>query len=120
MKDVDAEKFMNGVNSNVRGALNVAKAFLHYAAPDAVAIETNSSVAHVNFVPGFSSYAVAKLAVYRLWGNVGFANPNLRVYHVQPGIVDTDMNREAGGVKAVGFEDHGKPQGSRQTFITPC
>jgi hypothetical protein len=26
---------------------------------------------------------------------------------VQPGVVDTDMNKEAGGVKAVGFEDHG-------------
>ena len=107
VKDVDSEKFLQAVEINLRGSLNVAQAFLRYASTDAVAIETNSSAAHVNFGPGFASYGVAKLAVYRLWDSVAFANPALRIYHVQPGVVDTDMNKEAGGVKAVGFEDHG-------------
>jgi NAD(P)-dependent dehydrogenase (short-subunit alcohol dehydrogenase family) len=107
VKDVDSEKFLSAVEINLRGSLNVAQAFLRYASPDAVAIEINSSAAHVNFGPGFAAYGVAKLAVYRLWDSLAFANPNLSVFHVQPGVIDTDMNREAGGVKAVGFEDHG-------------
>ena len=112
VQNVDGEKFTEAIEINIRGALNVAQAFLGYASTDAVAIETNSSAAHVNFGPGFASYSVAKLAVYRLWDSVAFANPGLRIYHVQPGIVDTDMNKEAGGVKAAGFEDHGASNGS--------
>lgn len=106
--DVDGDKFMYGVDTNLKGALFVAKAFLRHAAENAVAVEISSSAAHLNFGPGFASYSVAKMAVFRLWDSVAFANPNLSVFHVQPGVVDTDMNREAGGVKAVGFEDHGR------------
>lgn len=108
VKDVDAEKFLEAINVNLKGSLNVAQAFLPLAASDAVVIDINSSAAHINFGPGFASYSVAKLAVFRLWDSVAFANPNLSVFHVQPGVVDTDMNKEAGGVAAVGFEDDGK------------
>jgi NAD(P)-dependent dehydrogenase (short-subunit alcohol dehydrogenase family) len=52
--------------------------------------------------------SVAKFAVFRLWDSLAFANPDLSVFHIQPGIVDTAMNKEAGGVKATGIEDHGK------------
>lgn len=108
VQDADTDKFLEAIHLNLKGTLNVAQAFLAYAAPDAVVIEINSSVAHLNFGPGFASYGVAKLAVFRLWDSVGFANPGLNVFHVQPGVVDTDMNKEAGGVAAVGFEDDGK------------
>ena len=108
VKDVDATKFLDAIQQNLSGALNVAQAFLRYAVADAVAIETNSSAAHVNFGPGFAAYSVAKMAVARLWDSLAFANPEMRVYHIQPGVVNTDMNKEAGGVAAVGFEDHGE------------
>ncbi|KAK4044646.1 hypothetical protein C8A01DRAFT_11900 [Parachaetomium inaequale] len=104
--DADPERFMDAVDVNVRGALFVAQAFLRYAADDAVAVNVSSSAAHLNFGPGFVAYSAAKLAAVRLWDSVGFANPGLRVFHLQPGVVDTDMNKESGGVKAVGFEDH--------------
>ena len=41
-------------------------------------------------------------------GFSGLCEPEMSVFHVQPGIVDTAMNREAGGVAAAGFEDDGK------------
>ncbi|KAK1760075.1 hypothetical protein QBC47DRAFT_455889 [Echria macrotheca] len=105
--DVDPEQFWRGIEVNVMGALYTAKAFLKYASTEeSVAVEINSSAAHINFGPGFPSYSAAKLAAYRVWDSVGFANSKVRVYHVQPGVVDTDMNREAGGVKATGIEDH--------------
>lgn len=108
IQDVDADKFINGVEINLRGALHVAKAFLNYASAKAVAVNVSSSAAHLDFGPGFVSYSTAKMAVVRLWNSLSFSNPALSVFHVQPGVVDTDMNREAGGVKAIGFEDHGE------------
>jgi NAD(P)-dependent dehydrogenase (short-subunit alcohol dehydrogenase family) len=108
--DADSEKFLEAIQQNLRGSLYVAQAFLRYASADAVAIEVSSSAAHLNFGPGFASYSVAKLAIFRLWDSLAFANPELRVYHVQPGMVDTDMNKEAGVLDAVGvgFEDDSK------------
>ncbi len=108
VRDVDGDKFLDAIQQNLKGSLNVAQAFLRYAATDAVSIEVNSSAAHVNFAPGFAAYSVAKLAVFRLWDSLAFANPEMSVFHVQPGVVDTDMNKEVGGVGAVGFEDDGK------------
>ena len=108
VRDVDCDGFLSAIQQNLKGSLLVAQAFLRCAAPDAVAIETNSSAAHINFAPQFAAYSVAKLAVFRLWDSLAFANPEVSVFHVQPGIVDTDMNKEAGGVDAVGFQDNGK------------
>nr|POE90238.1 nadp-dependent 3-hydroxy acid dehydrogenase [Quercus suber] len=108
IRTVDGEEFLDSIQQNLRGSLFVAQAFLRYAAKNAVAIETSSSAAHINFGAGFASYSVAKLAVFRLWDSLAFAHPELSVFHVQPGVVNTAMNREAGGVAAMGFEDHGK------------
>ncbi|KAL4819286.1 hypothetical protein BDW67DRAFT_182234 [Aspergillus spinulosporus] len=106
VEDVDADAFIEGVNANLKGALYVAQAFLRYAAGNAVIIDVNSMAAYVNFGPRFAAYSIAKLAVYRLWDTLGLVNPGFSVYHTQPGVVDTDMNRVSGGVKAIGYEDH--------------
>lgn len=110
VEEVDGEKFIEAVNVNLRGALYTAQAFLRHAAKGAVAVNVSSSAAHLNFGPGFAAYSSAKIAAFRLWDSLAFANPELSVFHVQPGVVDTDMNKEAGGVKAIGLEDHGKSQ----------
>jgi len=108
VESVDSHEFLEAIQQNLKGALFVAQAFLRHAAQDAVAIEINSYAAHLNSGPGFASYSTAKVAVYRLWDCLAFANPDMSVFHIQPGVVDTEMNREAGGVKAVGFEDNGQ------------
>lgn len=105
IRDVDGDAWVEAVQKNIRGSLLVSQAFLRHAAAGAVAINVCSAVAHLNFVPEFSSYNVAKLAVFRLWDFVAFANPEVSVFHTQPGVVDTAMNKEAGGVGALGFED---------------
>lgn len=108
VNDVDGPAFLQGIQSNLEGALYAAQAFLRHAADDAVVVDINSSAAHIDFSPLYPSYSVAKLAVFRMWDIVAFAHPKIRVYHIQPGVVDTDMNRAAGGVKATGIEDHGE------------
>lgn len=108
VEDVESEAFMKSIDQNLKGSLLVAQAFLRYASPDAVVIETNSSAAHLTFGPKFAAYSIAKFAVYRLWDFLAAEKPNLSIFHVQPGVVDTAMNKEAGGVAALGIEDHGK------------
>ncbi|CRG89357.1 hypothetical protein PISL3812_06393 [Talaromyces islandicus] len=103
--DADGDKFLEAIHKNLKGSLNVAQAFLRHASTDAVVIDVNSSAAHVNFAAGFASYSIAKLAVFRLWDSLAFANPELSIFHIQPGIVDTAMNKEAGGIEAIGFSD---------------
>lgn len=110
VRDVDVDGFMNGIEVNIRGALHMAQAFLRHAAPDAVVVDVNSSAAHMNFADKFASYSIAKFGVFRLWDYVSFNNPEMSVFHIQPGIVDTAMNREAGGIAATGIEDNGKPK----------
>jgi NAD(P)-dependent dehydrogenase (short-subunit alcohol dehydrogenase family) len=109
LADVDVDKFIEAAaQQNLRGSLNVAQAFLRHAATSAIVIEINSSVGHLNFAPGFGAYSISKFAIFRLWDTLAFENPGLTVFHVQPGVVDTAMNRESGGIDAVGFSDHGK------------
>jgi NAD(P)-dependent dehydrogenase (short-subunit alcohol dehydrogenase family) len=112
VRDVDAEEFMNGIQVNIGGALHIAQAFLRHAATDAVVVDVNSQAAHMTFADKFASYSIAKFGVYRLWDFVSFNNPEMSIFHIQPGIVDTAMNREAGGIAATGIEDNGK-SGSR-------
>jgi len=104
----DPDSFLDAIHKNLNGSMFVAQAFLRHAAPDAVVIDVNSLAAHINSQPKFASYSIAKFAVFRLWDSLGFENPGLSVFHLQPGVVDTDMNREAGGVAELGFEDHGR------------
>ena len=118
VEDVDGDKFLDAVQQNLKGSLNIAKAFIRYAAADAVAIEINSAAAHLNLTSQLVAYNVAKMAVFRLWDSLAFAKPELSVFHVQPGVVDTDMNREAGGVEAVGFSDDGKLNNDSLLFET--
>ncbi|KAF2450728.1 NAD(P)-binding protein [Karstenula rhodostoma CBS 690.94] len=104
--EVSDEDYLDGITSNVTMAWNIARAFVPRAAPDATAIDVNSNAAHVNYGDAFASYGVAKWANIRLWQVVQFNNPGFSVYSIQPGVVDTDMNKVAGGIKALNYEDH--------------
>ena len=108
VRDVDPDRFLEAIQLNLKGSLFVAQAFLRYASTDAVVIEVSSSAAHLNFAPEFASYSIAKLAVFRLWDSLAFANQDMSVFHLQPGVVDTAMNKEAGGIDAIGFSDDGE------------
>jgi len=95
--EVDAREFLKGVTGNIEGSLWVAKAFIRHAAPDAHVVAINSWGAHLSLNDAYASYCVAKMAVYRLWDMVLLAKPGLSVFHTQPGVVLTEMNRRVGG-----------------------
>ncbi|KAI0382482.1 NAD(P)-binding protein [Hypomontagnella monticulosa] len=101
--EADGDQYLEAIQGNIAGSLWVAKAFLRHAAPDAVAIAINSWGAHLSLNDYFASYNVAKMAVFRLWDTVAIANPNLSIFHTQPGVILTEMNLSAGGAES--FKD---------------
>ncbi|KAI1357077.1 NAD(P)-binding protein [Xylaria sp. FL0043] len=93
----DGAAYLDTIQANIAGALWVSRSFVQHAAPNAVAVAINSWGAHLSVSNAFSSYCVAKMAVYRLWDTVAIANPNLSIFHTQPGVVLTEMNMSVGG-----------------------
>ena len=79
VQEVDSEKFMNAINVNLGGNLNVAQAFARHASKEAVVIDVSSGAAHLNMGPGFAAYSVSKMAVYRMWDAFAFKSPVSRV-----------------------------------------
>ena len=112
---VDAEAFVDAIQISLKGATFVAQAFLRHAAAEAAVIDVNSLAAHLNFVPEFASYSVAKMAVFRFWDIFAFSNPKMRIFHIQPGVVDTEMNRKA-DLDSAGPKDDGEYRGN---MVTP-
>ncbi|KAM3069049.1 hypothetical protein ACMFMG_004228 [Clarireedia jacksonii] len=98
--EADGEEYLQAIQTNLAGAFWVAQAFVRHAAPEAVAIAMSSWAAHWSLGNFFSCYCVAKMACYRLWDTVAIANPNLAVFHTQPGVVLTEMNLAVGGAKS--------------------
>ncbi|KAH8653757.1 hypothetical protein BX600DRAFT_515999 [Xylariales sp. PMI_506] len=96
--EADGDAYLAAIQANLAGSFWVAQAFLRHAAPTgAVAVAINSWGAHLSLNDAFSSYCVAKMAVYRLWDTVSIANPGLSVFHTQPGVILTEMSLATGG-----------------------
>ncbi|KAI0539627.1 NAD(P)-binding protein [Xylaria digitata] len=98
--EADGAAYLDAIQANLAGAFWVSRSFVQYAAPNAVAVAINSFGAHLILNDYFSSYCVAKMAVYRLWDAVVIANPNMNIFHTQPGVVLTEMNLNTGGAKS--------------------
>ncbi|KAJ3484358.1 hypothetical protein NLG97_g7072 [Lecanicillium saksenae] len=106
VEDVDGEEFIEAVNLNILGALYTSKSLIRFGTKTAIAINVASSAVHMNFGAAFASYNTSKIGAVRIWDALAFVNPELSVFHIHPGIVDTPMTRKNGGIEAVGFEDH--------------
>lgn len=106
--DVDPSELLGAINTNISMAFHLAQAFAKRAAKDATVVDINSNAAHVNYGDTFASYTMSKWANYRLWDIVMSLFPNISVFSIQPGVVDTAMNREVDGIASIGYEDHGK------------
>ncbi|CAO2658161.1 Nn.00g074210.m01.CDS01 [Neocucurbitaria sp. VM-36] len=104
--DITTEEFLSGIVINLQGNVNVTKAFLNYAPKEAVIIETNSAAAHMDIAGGFATYNVAKMATARFYTSLAIEHPELFIFSVQPGAVDTEMSRRAGYKEKKEGEEH--------------
>jgi NAD(P)-dependent dehydrogenase (short-subunit alcohol dehydrogenase family) len=81
---------------NTLGSLYSTQAFIPHAAANAYILNISSSIIHFPPFPGMSCYATSKLAGTKLFDYVQDENPELHVVKIQPGIIDTDVNRISG------------------------
>jgi NAD(P)-dependent dehydrogenase (short-subunit alcohol dehydrogenase family) len=109
IKDAKIDEWFSGIETNIKSSFTVAQSFLDYAAPNAVIINVSSAVAHLNVNADGSSYAVGKAATIRFFNHLSHEHPELIIYNIQPGLVMTDMARDAGfGASDGGLTDEHK------------
>jgi NAD(P)-dependent dehydrogenase (short-subunit alcohol dehydrogenase family) len=107
----DTEEWFKGMTINVQGTLNLAKAFLNYAAEKPTFVHVSTGGCHIEPMPTNSGYAVSKLAAARLMEYFAFENPQVRVHNIHPGVVMTDMYKKSseGGMEFQ-FDDSKLPE----------
>ncbi|KAF2622530.1 oxidoreductase [Macroventuria anomochaeta] len=92
-----SSSLLSGIIINIQGNFNVATAFLkHAAVGGGVIIEVNSAAAHLTIAPEFAAYNIAKVATARFYSSLAFEHPELAVFSIQPGAIETEMNKNAG------------------------
>ncbi|PGH15218.1 hypothetical protein AJ79_02583 [Helicocarpus griseus UAMH5409] len=96
MRDVDGDKFVGAIETNLKGSLLVAQAFLRYASTEAVVINVRRPL-HI-----WISVTDFLLTAFLSW----LVNPEISFFHVQPGVVKTALETEAGGIEALGYQDN--------------
>ncbi|KAK5136468.1 hypothetical protein LTR08_003113 [Meristemomyces frigidus] len=101
LTEVDLVDFYQAFELNVKGPLNVLQAFLRANrthSPDAArtVINLSSGAAHVPFYPGGAAYATSKLANTKIVEYLHHENPTWNVFNMQPGVVATDLAKQAG------------------------
>lgn len=62
-----------------------------------MAVAVSSWAAHLSVNEAFASYCVGKMAAFRLWDTVALSNPQLSVFHTQPGVVLTELSLRVRG-----------------------
>jgi NAD(P)-dependent dehydrogenase (short-subunit alcohol dehydrogenase family) len=102
-----AQEYWKGFEINVKGAFNVARAFLRNAVPKgAVIVNISTAAAHFGVIPRYSSYANSKIAALSLFNYIGGENPDVRVVNMHPGLLDTDMGKKSNkAVPVAQFDD---------------
>ncbi len=96
LAESDLTDYWNCFEVNVKGPIVTTQAFLKVAQPGATIINISSSAAVIPFVPTISAYSGSKIAVSKIMECVHHENPDLRVFNVQPGLINTAMAKKSG------------------------
>ncbi|KAK3328223.1 hypothetical protein B0T19DRAFT_461636 [Cercophora scortea] len=99
---IDEADFWTSFEINVKGAFNLLRAFGPVAAADAVVINVSTGIAHYAYLPGYSGYHASKLAAVKVFDHFRVEHPGVRVSHLHPGVLATEMgskSQETGVVK---------------------
>ena len=99
--DVDIDDFMKAFDLNVKGPLIVLQTYLranrkHFPEAPRTVINLPSGAAHLPYAPTAAAYGCSKLANSKITEYVHHENPSWNVFNMQPGVVATDLARQAG------------------------
>ncbi|KAI1447660.1 hypothetical protein F5Y02DRAFT_432303 [Annulohypoxylon stygium] len=94
------DEWWKGFETNAKGTMLVAKAFLPTANPTQAAflgVTTDVSLMPAVYLPGLSAYTASKLAQAKMFEFIAAENPNIFVATVNPGMIETDNFYRTGG-----------------------
>lgn len=100
--DVDIDEFWKAFELNVKGPLIVAQCFLRTAKASPsphqprTIINLPSGGAHIPYAPMAAAYSSSKLANAKIIEYVHHENPEWLIFNMQPGVVATDLAKQAG------------------------
>jgi NAD(P)-dependent dehydrogenase (short-subunit alcohol dehydrogenase family) len=101
LKEIDVEEWWSAFEVNVRGSFIVTQAFLGIAPPGATLINISSAISHTSGIVGFpytpdiTGYSASKLAGVKVMEDVQAEHPELRIFSLHPGVIDSDTNTKA-------------------------
>jgi NAD(P)-dependent dehydrogenase (short-subunit alcohol dehydrogenase family) len=82
--------------TNVKGSLVVAQAFLRTARKGSILLNITTGLVHMPvMIPGMSAYVSSKLATAKVFNYIASENPDIHVFNLQPGAIKTDLNNQA-------------------------
>lgn len=91
----DLDELMKGFDVNVRGNLNVFRAFLANSSAHPTLVHVSTGGVHAPAMgPGMGAYVAGKLAAAKLMEYAAMENPHVRVHTIHPGVVATPMNKK--------------------------
>lgn len=95
----ETSDWWSGCTINILGSFIVTRAFIKHrnTAPNAdpVLVGVTSGVNALPLFPGYSGYAVSKFGAYRVFEAVAAEEKDIRVMHVHPGVIETDMGKKS-------------------------
>lgn len=92
LEDADYEDWVNAFDINVKANFHLIKAFLPVASQTASVLNVTAGAVHVPYLPGFSGYAVSKLAAAKMFDYLRRENPHLFVLNFHPGLIKTGIS----------------------------
>lgn len=108
-----------GLDLTLVASFNAVQAALPLLAPkDAKVLNISSGIGHISAVPGVWLYATQKMALIKMFDYLQAERPDLDVFNVQPGVIDTDMSRQV-----MESQDDGKSpitQPTENQFLCHC
>jgi NAD(P)-dependent dehydrogenase (short-subunit alcohol dehydrogenase family) len=89
----DEKELRVGIEENLIGSFNVIQAVVPLLATKAKILNISSGIAHLNPIPGMWVYASLKSAIIKMFDFIQAEHPDLSVFNIQPGVVETDLNK---------------------------
>jgi len=83
----------DSIESNLIGSYYVIQAATPLLASNAKVLNVSSGIGHMNPIPGLWVYASLKIALIKMFDFLQAENPDLNVFNIQPGVVETELNQ---------------------------
>lgn len=90
------QDWWQGFQTNILGGINLVRSFLKHASDNPTMINITTGITHIPAIPGFSSYSASKGGFLRALDFVAVENPALKIFHLHPGVVATEMHAKSG------------------------